>query len=77
MRNRLRAGHPIIDVEVFGNEHFAPLEKIYAERGSLFDMTPTDADTEYWVRLMSMEAAQRTLGRLAQRGVRGIRCWIT
>ncbi len=46
---------------VFGDEHFAPLEKIYAERGSLFEMTPTDADTEYWVRLMSMEAALRTL----------------
>ena len=46
---------------IVGDEHFAPLGRIYAERGDLSGMAPEDADAEYWRRLASMEAALHAL----------------
>ncbi|MFV0405285.1 MAG: DUF4303 domain-containing protein [Propioniciclava sp.] len=44
-----------------GDEFFAPLGRVYAERGDLRGMAPADADAEYWRRLASMEAALAAL----------------
>lgn len=46
---------------VCGDEHLATLDGVYARLGDLADLPPADAETEYQVRLASMEAALRRL----------------
>ncbi|UZN01631.1 DUF4303 domain-containing protein [Cellulomonas sp. S1-8] len=46
---------------VTGDEHLATLDTVYGRRGDLADLPPAVAETEYQVRLASMEGALRVL----------------
>ncbi|MGY4644935.1 DUF4303 domain-containing protein [Cellulomonas sp. URHB0016] len=46
---------------IYGDEHLAGVQPLYAERGDVRDLAPQDAEREHGLRLASMEAALRLL----------------
>lgn len=47
--------------DIVGDEVMARAEPAFSARGELHEMSDTDADTEFWLRLTSMEEALRRL----------------